>query len=349
MINTLIGKKIDQTQKFLENGKRIPVTLISVADNAVLQVKTQATDEYIAVQLGYGTKKNPTKASVGHAKKAGFDKVSVTVREVRLADGDEVPTAGESITLDAVFAPGDIVEVTGISKGKGFAGVVKRHNFRGGPKTHGQSDRERAPGSIGQTTTPGRVYKGKRMAGRMGSDQVTLPNLTVIAVDLENKVLFVTGLVPGHKNAIVTIKKTGTRKNFVELVEEKVKREAREAIESAEAAKEAEKAAKIAEEEAAKVEAAVSKEEKAEEVTPEVVEEPKTEAVEETTAEAAPVEEKTEEVKVEEKAEEVAVNEEVKEMEESEQVKEEAAESSVAEAMDDKEVSVEEVKVEEKK
>lgn len=335
MIQTLIGKKIDQTQKFLEDGKRVPVTLIAVSDNAVLQVKTQDKDAYIAVQLGFGTKKKPTKALAGHAKKAGFEKVSAVIREVRLADGDEIPTVGESIALDQVFAPGDIVSVTGISKGKGWAGVVKRHGFRGGPKTHGQSDRLRAPGSIGQTTTPGRVYKGKRMAGRMGSDQVTLPNLTVVAVDAENKILFVTGLVPGHKESIVTVTKTGARKKFSELIEEKIKREAREAAEAEAARIEAEKAARIAEDEAAKAAAAapVSNEAEAKvEETP-ATEEVKTEeapvaTAEETVADAtetvseavetveAPAEE-TKEEKVEAKAEEVAVNEEVQETEET--------------------------------
>lgn len=325
MIQTLIGKKIDQTQKFLEDGKRVPVTLISVADNAVLQVKTQDTNGYTAVQLGFGTKKNPTKANAGHAKKAGFDKTSAIVREVRMSDGDEVPTAGESITIDSVFAPGDIVSVTGTSKGKGFAGVVKRHNFRGGPKTHGQSDRERAPGSIGQTTTPGRVYKGKRMAGRMGSDQVTLPNLTVVAVDPEKKVLLVTGLVPGHRDAIVTVTKTGERKKFLELIEEKVKREAREAKEAEAAAIEAEKAAKLAEKEAAKQAAEAPK---VEEPAQEVSEEPKEEAAAEAPVEEVKAEEtisETKEEAVEEKAEEVAVNEEVKEMEETEKKEEKQA------------------------
>ncbi len=330
MIQTLIGRKIDQTQKFLEDGKRVPVTLISVGDNAVLQVKTPEKEAYTAVQLGFGTKKNPTKAMSGHAKKAGFEKTSAVVREVRLADGEETPTAGESIAVDAVFKPGDIVSVTGVSKGKGWAGVVKRHNFKGGPKTHGQSDRLRAPGSIGQTTTPGRVYKGKRMAGRMGSDQVTMPNLTVVGVDVENKVLLVTGLVPGHRDAIVTVTKTGERKKFLELIEEKVKREAREAaeaeaarIEAEKAAKEAEEAAKKAEEEAAKAAPAEEPVATAEEA---VVEPTATvaDANETVTNASETVASSAEEVKVEEKAEEVAVNEEVKETEASEEAKEEA-------------------------
>src|SRR6266403_965950 len=340
MINTLLGQKIDQTQKFLENGKRIPVTLISVADNSVLQIKTVDRDSYTAVQLGFGTKKKPTKALAGHAKKAGFDKTSSFVREVRLDDTD-LPTAGDAIAVETIFQPGDIVEVTGTSKGKGFAGVVKRHNFRGGPKTHGQSDRERAPGSIGQTTTPGRVYKGKRMAGRMGSDRVTLPNLTVIAVDSEKKILFVSGLIPGHRNGMVTIKKTGTRKNFVELLGEKAKREAIEAVE-------AEKAAKLAEKEAAK---APKVEEAQVETAPEVV----ADATETVVVAKETVGASVEEVKVEAtvsepevvtkedasassaqeaveaKAEEVAVNEEVKEMEASEAEKAEIAEEAAAE------------------
>lgn len=334
MINTLIGRKIDQTQKFLEDGKRVPVTLIAVSDNAVLQVKTQDTDAYTAVQLGFGTKKKPTKAATGHAKKAGFDKVSAVVREVRVADGEEVPTAGEAITLDQVFAPGDIVSVTGISKGKGWAGVVKRHGFRGGPKTHGQSDRLRAPGSIGQTTTPGRVYKGKRMAGRMGSDQVTLPNLTVVGVDTEKKILLVTGLVPGHKESIVTVTKTGTRKKFAELIEEKVKREARVAAEAEAARIEAEKAAKIAEEEAAKaaaaapkVEEAPTEEAKSEETPVATAEETVTDATETVSEAAEAVEapaEETKEEQIEKKAEEVAIEEEVKETEASEEKAEEA-------------------------
>jgi len=273
-MNTLIGKKIDQTQKFLENGKRVPVTFINVSDNAILQVKTVEKDGYSAAQIGFGQKKNANKALSGHSKKAGFDKTSDYVKEIRLKDGDNL-NAGESITFDTVFKPGDVVSVAGVSKGKGFAGVVKRHGFRGGPKTHGQSDRERAPGSIGQTTTPGRVYRGKRMAGRMGSDTVTVSNLTVISIDLESKTLMVSGLVPGYKNSIVLITKTGETKKFVPLLEDAEKEKA----ESEKAAKKAEEEAAIraAEEEAKKKEEEQAKEEvKAEEKTEEVekVEEP---------------------------------------------------------------------------
>src|SRR5664279_2037162 len=197
MIQALIGNKIDQTQKFLQNGRRIPVTEISISDNAVVQIKTAKKDAYAALQLGIGSKKHPGKAVSSHAKKAGLETAPKVIREVSLqgVSEEEMPKAGDMIAVEAVFKPGDIVEVSGTSKGKGFAGVVKRHGFRGGPKTHGQSDRERAPGSIGQTTTPGRVYRGKKMAGRMGSDTVTLKNLTVMDVDIVNKRLFISGLV----------------------------------------------------------------------------------------------------------------------------------------------------------
>ena len=148
-----------------------------------------------------------SQAIIGHLKKAGLDKNPPRfLREVRVTDlGDLKP--GSEIKADDVFKEGDKVAITGISKGKGFAGVVKRHHFKGGPRTHGQSDRERAPGSIGQTTTPGRVYKGKRMAGRMGQDKVTLKNLKVVSIDTEKNILIVSGLVPGGRNSLLMIKK----------------------------------------------------------------------------------------------------------------------------------------------
>jgi large subunit ribosomal protein L3 len=222
MIQALIGQKSEQTQKFLQNGRRIPVTKIIISDNAILQVKTATTDSYAAVQLGFGAKKKVTKPIAGHVKKAGFSVIPQTIREVALTDAteEELPKVGDVIAVDAVFKAGDIVAVTGTSKGKGFAGVVKRHGFRGGPKTHGQSDRERAPGSIGQTTTPGRVYKGKRMAGRMGHETSTVLNLTIVDVDAENKILSVCGLVPGAKKGFLMVTKTGEDKDFVPLLQE---------------------------------------------------------------------------------------------------------------------------------
>jgi large subunit ribosomal protein L3 len=218
MIQALIGQKIEQTQKFLENGRRIPVTEVSLQDNVVVQVKTEDKDKYAAIQLGYGVKKKPTKALAGHAKKANMQVAPAVLKEVAWDGEGELPNVGDAVTVDSVFQPGDMIDVTGTSKGKGFAGVMKRHNFRGGPKSHGQSDRERAPGSIGQTTTPGRVYRGKRMAGHMGVDTVTVQNLTVIDVDAANKKLYVLGLVPGHKKAMLLITKTGAQKNFVPLL-----------------------------------------------------------------------------------------------------------------------------------
>ncbi len=220
MISTLIGQKLDQAQDFLQNGKRVPVTEIAVTENVVLQIKTAESDSYTAIQLGAGLKKKPIKSALGHAKKAGQKSAPLKIREVSVKDisEDEMPKLGDFVSVDAVFKPGDMVEVTGVSKGKGFAGGVKRHGFKGGPKTHGQSDRHRAPGSIGQGTTPGRVYKGKRMAGRMGTETVTVKNLTVVDVDNEAKKLYVTGLVPGHKNSWVYITRIGEDKKFVPLL-----------------------------------------------------------------------------------------------------------------------------------
>jgi len=237
MLQTLIGQKIDQTQTFLENGKRIPVTEVLVADNVVVQVKTDVKDNYTAVQLGFGTKKHPINALAGHSKKAGLESAPSLLREVAWHGNEELPQPGDLVSVESVFQPGDLVKVTGTSKGKGFAGGVKRFHFRGGPKTHGQSDRHRAPGSIGQGTTPGRVYKGKKMAGHMGVDTVTVSNLIVVDVDPENKKLYVLGLVPGNKKASVVITKTGEKKKFVRLLSAKLK-------EDEEAKKEAERVAK---------------------------------------------------------------------------------------------------------
>jgi large subunit ribosomal protein L3 len=220
-MQTILGKKITQTQAFLTDGTRIPVTLVSVPDAPVVAVKTVEKDGYAAVQIGYGTRKKATKPMLGHIKKANLTVAPRVIREVRLLDGSTAPTVGDTIALEDVLQPGDIVKVTGVSKGKGFAGVVKRHNFRGGPRTHGQSDRERAPGSIGQTTTPGRVYKGKRMAGRMGNEVVSVLNLVIIDVVTKNgeKTVFVNGLIPGGFNTIVSLEKTGkmSDKKFVPL------------------------------------------------------------------------------------------------------------------------------------
>lgn len=228
-MNTLIGKKIAQKQMFLTDGTRIPVTVVDVMGNTVLDLKTVEKNGYGAVQLGYGAKKKSRKSLLGHVKKANLTVVPAVIKEVRV-DGDEATlTVGEVLNPENVFKAGDIVKVTGTSKGKGFAGVMKRHNFRGGPKTHGQSDRQRAPGSIGQTTTPGRVYRGKKMAGRMGQEQTAIQNLQIVDVTTngDRNILLVKGLVPGSVNSIVTVEKTGelSEKKFVALLKEEVKTE----------------------------------------------------------------------------------------------------------------------------
>jgi len=299
MLQALIGQKISQNQTFLEDGRRIPVTEFSVMDNVVVQVKTPEKEKYTAVQMGFGLKKKPIKALAGHSKKAGVSAPQL-IREVAWTGDEEMPKAGDAVTVESIFQPGDIVKVTGTSKGKGFASGIKRYNFRGGPKTHGQSDRHRAPGSIGQTTTPGRVYKGKRMAGHMGVDTVTVSNLVVVDVDSENKKLFVLGLVPGNKKALLMITKTGEQKKFVRLLSVKQKEEEEQKKEAEKLAAEQEAAAKAEAEKPAEPEVAepVAEEAKTEEVAEAAA------PVEEVKTEEAPVEEKQEEAASEEKSEE---------------------------------------------
>ncbi len=214
----LIGKKTYQTQGFLQNGIRIPLSAVSVSDNLISQVKTADKDGYNSIQIGLGIKKRTNKALDGHSKKAGLDKTPRFLKEIRVDDVTGLEL-GAKIDINEVFKPGDIVDVTGVSKGKGFAGVVKRWKFKGGPRTHGQSDRERAPGSIGQTTTPGRVYKGKKMAGKMGDTTATVRNLEVIEITADG-VILIKGLIPGSKGTLVVIKKVGENKKFVPLYKE---------------------------------------------------------------------------------------------------------------------------------
>ncbi len=217
-MNAILGQKKGQTSKFLSDGTRIPVTLVEVMGNPVVMVKTQPQDGYWAVQLGYGMKKKPTKAIAGHIKGAKLDKAPRFFREVRFtndSNADTMPKVGDVISAESVVKAGDRIDVVGVSKGKGFAGGVKRYHFRGGPATHGQSDRHRAPGSIGSGTTPGRVYKGKRMAGKMGNDTVTVRNLVVVAV--EGTTVWVKGLIPGTRNALVMLEVKGDAKKFVPI------------------------------------------------------------------------------------------------------------------------------------
>lgn len=214
-LTSLIGKKTYQKQGFLEDGRRVPLSAVNVLGNFVTQIKTKDKEGYNSLQLGIDIKKKANKSLVNHSKKAGLKHTPRFFKEIRVEEVGEI-APGTEINVSEIFQPGDMVDVTGISKGKGFAGGVKRHGFHGGPRTHGQSDRERAPGSIGQTTTPGRVYKGKRMAGRMGQDTVTVKNLEIIEVTNDG-VLLIKGLVPGSVNSVLVIKKVGENKKFVPL------------------------------------------------------------------------------------------------------------------------------------
>ena len=202
----LIGKKIGMTSIFDENGKNIPCTVIQAGPCIVTQVRTEEKDGYEAVQLGFDdkTEKSAIKAEMGHAKKAG---TSVKKKVVEFQGFEEEYKLGDTITV-AHFEEGEFVDVTGTSKGKGFQGVVKRHGFAGvGQATHGQHNRLRAPGSIGAASYPARVFKGMRMAGRMGTDTVKVQNLRVLKVVEDQNLLIVKGCVPGHKNAYVKIEK----------------------------------------------------------------------------------------------------------------------------------------------
>jgi large subunit ribosomal protein L3 len=203
MIQGLIGRKIGMAQLFQDDGE-VVVTAIEAGPCFITQVKTEAKDGYNAVQLGFGEDKRLNSPKKGHVKEIGQLK---HLREFQVEDVKSVQV-GQKIDAD-MFKPGDLINVVGISKGKGFAGVVKRHHFAGGPKTHGQSDRHRAPGSIGATTSPGRVFKGMRMAGHMGDRRVTERNLKVINVDLKRHLLLVRGAVPGARKGLLLIKKAG--------------------------------------------------------------------------------------------------------------------------------------------
>ncbi len=203
MIQGMIGRKIGMTQLFQDDGE-VVVTAIEAGPCFVTQVKNEAKDGYNAVQLGFSETKRLNSPQKGHLKGTGQFKF---LREFSAEDTKSVEV-GQKVDVD-MFKPGDLLDVTGISKGKGFAGVVKRHHFAGGPKTHGQSDRHRAPGSIGATTSPGRVLKGMRMAGHMGDRRVTERNLKVLDVDSARHLLLVKGAVPGSKKGLLLIKKAG--------------------------------------------------------------------------------------------------------------------------------------------
>jgi len=205
MVKGLIGRKIEMTQVFDRHNKAVPITKIKVEPNVVVQIKEAEKDGYKSVQLGVEKKKKSSKPQIGHSKKAGLDFSPRILHEFGFEGSLK---AGERLEVDQVFSKGNIVDVTGCTKGKGFAGVVKRWGFAGGPRTHGQSDRERSPGSIGATTTPGRVYKGMKMPGHMGNEQVTVQGLEVVEINKEENEIQVAGSIPGSVSSIVFIKKS---------------------------------------------------------------------------------------------------------------------------------------------
>lgn len=204
MVTTILGRKLGMTQVWGEGENLVPVTVIEAGPCVITQVKTAKKDGYDAVQIGFGdiAERKVNKPMAGHFAKAGVD-AKRHLMEVRLDEGDAFK-AGDTITVDA-FAEAKSVHVTGTSKGKGFAGTIKRHGFGGGPGGHG-SHFHRAPGSVGQCATPARVFKGKKLPGHMGSETVTVRNLDVVKIDAEQNLLLVKGAVPGAKGALLTIR-----------------------------------------------------------------------------------------------------------------------------------------------
>jgi len=198
----LIGRKVGMTQVFQADGTMVAVSVLAIEPNTVTRLRTEDRDGYTAVQLGTEVVKKLTKPEAGQLK--DLPKVA-TIREFRVDDVDAY-TVGQTLTIEDMFSAGDDVDVTGVSKGKGFAGHIKRHNFHRGPKTHG-SDHHREPGSIGPGTTPGRVYKGVRMAGHMGDEQVTTKKVRVVRADAEKNLLLVMGSLPGARGGLIMVRK----------------------------------------------------------------------------------------------------------------------------------------------
>lgn len=222
-MNGLIGKKLGMSQLFAPDGRMHAVTVVEAGPCVVTQVKTVARDGYRAVQVGFGIAKRLSAAEKGHLGFGGLNRTRKRtnthgeakssplgqlqhLREFPLTEETE-PAVGDVFTVQT-FDAGQVVDIIGVSKGKGFAGAIKRHHFRGGPKTHGQSDRHRAPGSIGSGTTPGRVLKGLRMAGHLGNARITAKNLEILRVDPEKNLLFIKGSVPGPANGLVVVRRT---------------------------------------------------------------------------------------------------------------------------------------------
>ena len=225
---TYYATKSHMTQTWTTDGKRLAVTVAKLLPATVSQVKSDDTDGYAAVQVSFGQgKKANNKPMQGHLANAKIQNKPAYIRELTVTT-DTVPAVGDTLNFTDFFNVGSVVNVTGTSKGKGFAGGMKRWNFKGGPKTHGQSDRSRAPGSIGQGTTPGRVFKGKKMAGHMGVETKTVKNLKIVDIDVENGIVLISGPVPGHNNSVIKLTKVNEG-NAVELFYKREEPKAEEA------------------------------------------------------------------------------------------------------------------------
>ncbi len=235
---------MEMSQAWSEDGKRLPITKLKVSENLVLS-KRETQDKQITFEIGYGPKKlkNVDKPLREQMKKNGFTSGVKQVEGVKLVgeEADSTLAAGQTLSITDVLSIGDIVEIQGSTKGRGFAGAIKRYGFHGGPKTHGQSDRARAVGSIGSGTTPGRVWKGKRMPGRYGCETKTISGLVIVYIDQKNNELWVNGPVPGSRNSTIRISKTGLNKaiklNLDLLGLEKSEPEIVEAVETVEESK----------------------------------------------------------------------------------------------------------------
>jgi large subunit ribosomal protein L3 len=213
MLNVIYTTKQTVTQTWDQTGVRVPYTVLTGPQAVITQVKTVAKDGYNSVQIAVGeTKQTVKKPMVGHLKTSNLEKHPLTIKEIRLPETEDMSgyQPGQALKISDYIKVGDLVKITGTSKGRGFAGVVKRWHFKGGPRTHGQSDRERAPGSVGQGTTPGRVFKNKKMAGHFGNTGFSVKNLKVINL-LDNEI-WISGTVPGSRGSLVKITRTGEGK-----------------------------------------------------------------------------------------------------------------------------------------
>ncbi len=286
MIEGLLGRKLGMIQAFDKEGRLRGATVIEAGPCLVTQIRTEENDGYTAIQLGFGTARRSNKPSRGHLKRLGDLRY---LREFR-ADDPSQHQVGDRVGVE-IFQEGDRVDISGTSKGRGFAGVVKRHGFHGGPRTHGQSDRHRAPGSIGSGTTPGRVFKGMRMAGHMGAERVTVRNLEVLQSDPARGLLLVAGAVPGARNGLLQIRYAT---QTLEAARSRKVKPAAEEEETPPTAEEQEAPEAAAEETPPAAEENEAPEAAAEETPPAAKENEAPEAAaEETEAEAAPDEDKS--------------------------------------------------------